>query len=234
VSGSDNNSVKIKLGNIQQSESLSKFEANVLHFSELSPEYNNDHYIVYKLLIESSDPVWINIQNPKEKMTSIIFFNTWYRSDTFPTNTSLLINGVFKSQESVSRVQYDESTTHNIIFSYKTNNKPGFLIFGPYIKLHEGNYTVHYRLKYNNVTNSDKKIASLDIFSSYTNETPIISHIDEKLDLYASDIPENTYKSINLTINVEKYNENRLFEFRIIQPGNSDLSVENISIEKIL
>jgi uncharacterized membrane protein len=145
------------------------------------------------------------------------------RDDNFVYN-----NLFFLSQETTGSLIYDEHIGKYVFYSDKDFNKSGYLVYGPFITLPEGNYNIEYILKAENVTDASLKIASIEISSIENGE----QKIDSSKDIYASDLIEGKYCSQNLTLNVEKYEDSKVFEFRVLQPLYSDLYVERINIHK--
>jgi len=118
-----------------------------------------------------------------------------------------------------------------IFYSNKTLNNPGYLVYGPYISLPPGNYTIEYIVKAENISDSEKKIATIDIFSTYINEDSRVA-VDAERDIYLYDLNNSDFQSINLGFSIEDYNEFRLIEFRVFQHGIADLYVHSININK--
>ncbi len=134
------------------------------------------------------------------------------------------------AKKNTGSLTFDDQIGKYAFYSDKTFNESGYLVYGPYITLPEGKYTIEYILKAENITDTSLSVASIDI--SYIKDGE--HGIDSTKDIYASDLIEGKYSSQNLTLNVEKSGENQLFEFRVLQPLSSDLYVERINIHKCM
>lgn len=138
-------------------------------------------------------------------------------------------NLFFRSQKTTGSLIYDQQIGKYAFYSDKTFNESGHLVYGPYITLPEGKYTIEYILKAENITNASSNIASIDISYIKNGE----QRVDSTKDIYANDLIEGKYCSQNLTLSVKEH-EDSVFEFRVFQPLSSDLYVERINIHKCM
>ncbi|MCC7555727.1 MAG: DUF2079 domain-containing protein [Methanoculleus marisnigri] len=143
--------------------------------------------------------------------------------------SKLSISG-FKSQPRVGHTHYDDTIGESVFFSSKLTNSAGYLAYGPYIGLPAGNYTIEYIIKAENLTSLEDLIARIDIFSTYVDGSTPAHVIDARRDVYKKDLIEGNFTPISLDVSVDKYNPERLIEFRVFQPLNSDLYVKEINI----
>jgi hypothetical protein len=116
-------------------------------------------------------------------------------------------------------------------YNLKSENKTGYLVYGPYFVLGKGSYIVTYSIRADNISDPNKKIASVEISSIYA-DTHKIS-IDNKSDIYPANLTPGQDATINLSVRIDAKNNNRLMEFRVFQPSNADLYVSDISFTKI-
>lgn len=133
----------------------------------------------------------------------------------------------FSSQKNTGSLIYDEQIGKYAFYSDKNFNESGYLVYGPYIQLPEGKYTIEYLLKAENINDDSLHVAGIDISFIKNGE----QGIDSSKDIYASDLIEGEYCSQNLTLNVGS-EDSKVFEFRVFQPLSSDLYVERINIHK--
>jgi len=135
------------------------------------------------------------------------------------------------TQDGVGSLVDIKQLNSTIFYSNKTLNKPGYLVYGPYISLPPGNYTIEYIINAENISDPEKKIATIDIFSTYIDEDSRVA-VDAERDIYLYDLNNGDFQSINLGFSIEDYNEFRLIEFRVFQHGIADLYVHSININK--
>ncbi|WP_343089342.1 sulfatase-like hydrolase/transferase [Methanocalculus natronophilus] len=152
-----------------------------------------------------------------------------YQDYTIPY---FMILNRFSIQSGVGYRDYDSSINETVFISSRLTNQSGYLIYGPYISLHSGDYTIKYEIKAENVTQPDEPIFTVDIHSAYTDENPPTFMTDKMRSIYVNEIIEGEYTTIQLNLLIDTYNPNRLIEFRVFQPLNSDLYVKNIDIIK--
>jgi uncharacterized membrane protein len=139
-------------------------------------------------------------------------------------------NLFFHSQNTTGSLIYDEKIGKYSFYSDKNFSEPGYLVYGPYITLPEGEYIIEYILKAEDINNASPSIASIDISYIKNGE----QRVDSTKDIYSNDLIEGQYCSQNLTLNIENYEDSTLFEFRVFQPLSSDLYVERIIIHKCM
>ena len=160
---------------------------------------------------------------------------------------------LFQSTDGVGQLQYDDASSCYVYYSSRTSNNPGFIIFGPYITLPEGEYIIEYVIRAENSLGIEEKIATLEVTSNYmltdkyqdfqrqtlgTFKPLHLDTVDKARHIYAEDLSLDSYQSINLTISISHADNPseypiRLVEFRVFQYGNSDLYVKQINIHRI-
>lgn len=138
---------------------------------------------------------------------------------------------LFKTQPGVGCTYYDTAIGENVFYSPRHTNT-GYLVYGPYMHLPAGNYTIQYMIKAESITSLDGKIATIDIFSTYIDGSTPSHVVDARKDIYRGDLIEGDFTPISLDVSVDNYNSNRRIEFRVFQPQNSDLYVKEINILK--
>lgn len=136
-------------------------------------------------------------------------------------------NLFFSSQKNTGSLIYDEQISEYAFYSDRSFNESGYLVYGPYMSLPEGKYTIEYILKAENIADASLNVANIDISFIKDGE----QGVDSAKDIYAGDLIEREYCSQNLTLNVE-YEDSRVFEFRVFQPLSSNLYVERVNIHK--
>jgi len=160
---------------------------------------------------------------------------------------------LFQLNDDVGQLWYDKVSESYVYHSSQMYNNPGHLVFGPYITLPEGEYTIEYIMRAENPLDTEEKIATLEIASNYMStdkyqdfqrqtfgifKASHLSIIDEIQHVYVKDLPLDNYQSINVTISIN-HTDNpvgypiRLMEFRVFQYGNSDLYVKQINMHRI-
>jgi hypothetical protein len=155
-----------------------------------------------------------------------VYSNDILYSIIFPYN--------FLTNDGVGTKVYDKTIEKRVFYSDKLLNKSGFLVYGPYIILPKGIYDIQYNLKTDNISNASQKIATLDVFSTYTGGGATSGNIvDSRKDLFATDLTSGKYHSFNLTLNVTQDDKTRLIEFRVFQYLVSNLYVEKINVYKL-
>jgi len=138
----------------------------------------------------------------------------------------------FNIQSGVGYKDFDSLINETVFISSRLTNQSGYLVYGPYISLLSGNYTIEYVIKAKNFTQPDDLIYTVDIFSIYVDENPPTHITDAKRSVYKNEVIEGEYTTIQLNLSIDTYNPNRLIEFRVFQPLNGDLYVKKIDIIK--
>jgi uncharacterized membrane protein len=116
-------------------------------------------------------------------------------------------------------------------YNLKSKNKTGYLVYGPYFVLDKGTYVVTYSIRADNISDPNKKIATVEISSIYSDTHKLT--IENKTDIYPANLTSGQDAKINLSIRIDAKNNNRLMEFRVFQPSNADLYVTDIHFTKI-
>lgn len=140
--------------------------------------------------------------------------------------------GLFKIQRGVGRPYYDNSSGEYVFFSNKSTNTSGYLVYGPYLHLPPGNYTIEYIIKARNVTSPDERVATVDVYSTCI-DGPTTSHIsDARKEVYGRDLDSGNYTPIVLEISRDTYRPDCITEFRVFQTLHSDLYVREITLRR--
>ncbi len=178
--------------------------------------YPMTEYMVngHSWILNSWEPTY-HVYRPKEIITD-------------SANTTSL--RIFSIETDVGNIYYDQSIGKNVFFSSKQTNTSGFLVYGPYIHLPPRNYTIDYIIKVENITSPDDIVATVDVCSTYVNGSTPVHVVDAKKEVYGRELIEGKYTPISLNLSIDAYNYDRLFEFRVFQPLNSDLHVKTIEI----
>lgn len=136
----------------------------------------------------------------------------------------------FRFQPNVGQIYYDTEIDEAVFFSSKIANSSGYLAYGPYMNLPAGNYSIEFIMKAKGVISPDDVVATIDIFSTYI-EGPDKTHVvDARKDVCGRDLDGENYTPISLELSVDTLISNRLIEFRVFQPLNSDLYIKEINI----
>ena len=161
---------------------------------------------------------------------------------------------LFRSNDDVGQLGYDEASRSYVYYSSRVYNNPGHLIFGPYITLPEGEYIIEYIIRAENPLDPKEKIATLEVTSNHIStdnyhyqnfqrqtfgifESSRLNTIDKTRHVYVTDLSEDNYQSINLTVSINDTDNPvghpiRLMEFSVLQYGNSDLYVKQINVHR--
>jgi hypothetical protein len=94
-----------------------------------------------------------------------------------------------------------------------------------------GTYLVTYSIRADNISDPSKKIATVDVGSTYVDT--LQTSIDNLMDVYPANLTSGQDTTINLSIEINATNTNRLMEFRVFQPSNADLSVSDINLSQM-
>jgi uncharacterized membrane protein len=120
-----------------------------------------------------------------------------------------------------SRVNSTAYTSNNVIGFEK--GKRGTLVYGPYIILTKGNYSVTYQLRAD--TTEKGAIAILDVVNEYG------SNIYSRKILSGFEMRDNKWHNITLYFNINDYIAHQI-EFRVYSLGNSNLEFKGYKIER--
>jgi hypothetical protein len=137
----------------------------------------------------------------------------------------------YKSKIGHAVVNCNSSIDRHTFYSMNSENKSGYLIYGPYIVLPQGKYNVTYSIRAENITDSDKKVTTLEI--SGLNRDTLKNSIDKKVDVYSMNLTSRQVTEITLPFEINATNTNCLMEFRVFQPSNADLYVSDITLSQI-
>lgn len=105
---------------------------------------------------------------------------------------------------------------------YAHKDLEGYIIYGPYISLPNGDYRVTYIIRSDQNISGNENIARLEVFDNRILKQVIINNSDF-LNL-------NTYQAFTLDFTSQN---NKHLEFRVYKYPNSTLFVNNISIKKV-
>ena len=108
-------------------------------------------------------------------------------------------------------------------YRFSSSNESGFVIFGPYVKIPEGDYLASFRLKTDAKFNLGP-IATLDIFSLETGKI-------REMQIYTKDFKDlNSYQSFIVPF---KSDDNSNIEFRVNKYTGNNLWIDNITISPL-
>ncbi len=124
-----------------------------------------------------------------------------------------------------SQIIFDKSLNKNILFVSTDCNtcKENTFIYGPYIPIGIGNFTVRFYMKATKFKN-DYPFAVLDVAADFGTTQFIVKKISK------SDFNGNNYKYIDLDFSTKKRYNN--VEFRIYYYGNADIYFDHIELKE--
>lgn len=136
----------------------------------------------------------------------------------------------FRHNPEISQSVYDTEINETVFFSSKKAGIKEYFLFGPYIRMPAAEYTILFDIKADNITCPEQKVAIVDVFSTYTDNSDLIHVTEARRDVYAKDLDEGNYTPISIEFAYEKEKHNRVSEFRVFQNQNSDLYVRDVRI----
>lgn len=98
----------------------------------------------------------------------------------------------------------------------------GYIIYGPYISLPNGNYRITYIIRSDQNVSRNESIAKLEVFDNRILKQIIINNSDF--------LNSNTYRAFTLDFTSQN---NEHLEFRVYKYSNSTLFINNINIKKV-
>jgi hypothetical protein len=105
---------------------------------------------------------------------------------------------------------------------YADKDLEGYIIYGPYVSLPDGNYRVTYMIRLDPIVSRNASIAKLEIFDN---------RILKQIVIYNSDfLNTSTYQAFTLDFTSQN---NKNLEYRVYKYSNSTLFISNISIKKV-
>lgn len=138
-------------------------------------------------------------------------------------------NIYYKTQIGTEECNYNSGVFRYTFYSLKSENKTGYLVYGPYIVLPNGTYVITASIRVDNISDPNKKIATMELSSIY----PFQTFIEISKDIYPENLTSEQDMKIDLFININVTNKDRLMEFRVFQHSNADLYISDINFSQI-
>jgi hypothetical protein len=134
----------------------------------------------------------------------------------------------FNFQQQTGYAVIDTVTEKTRYYYNNSNQTPGYILFGPYIPLQPGDYILNLTIKANNISDVNGRLMTIDI-PLYENGSLQKQEIITSKDLFMSDLGINP---TSLTFKINNDNMNNLVEFRVLQYGHCNISIEEVSLSK--
>ncbi len=141
---------------------------------------------------------------------------------------ALLLKRDYHSYPIIDNLKYkflvnSTAYTYNNVIGFE-KGKRGMLVYGPYIILTKGNYSITYQLRADNAEKG--AIAILDVVNEFG------SNIYSRKILSGFEMRDNKWHNITLYFNINDYIVHNI-EFRVYSLGNSNLEFKGYKIERV-
>jgi len=159
----------------------------------------------------------LNLIARENKVSGIYDWALYKKKDTTLKELSMKINQF----QSALVDKHDMINKDIDIEMNKNENKEGYLLYGPYLKINKGEYNISLDIEAKDI--SDNLLGNFDIAKN--------GKVIKEMQILSNNLKNNKVK-VNLNFNIEEFNQEDSIEFRFYYFPNSNIKISNIKLSK--